>query len=69
MLSAQIVKPELYEAVDEKNFSNNIVWDAAEARGRLYGIEHDGGCYHVGTPQDLAKANTLLTSGQGWRVA
>ena len=39
----------------------------SETAGTLYGIEHDGKfCYHVGTPEDLEKANMLLTSGQGW---
>jgi MurNAc alpha-1-phosphate uridylyltransferase len=67
-ISAQIVKPEFYSAVPEKIFSNNKIWDAAEARGKLYGIIHDGSCYHVGTPEDLAEANRLLASGQGWLV-
>ena len=31
--------------------------------------KHDGACYHVGTPEDLAEANALLASGQGWKVA
>ena len=68
MLAAQIVKPDLYQAVPELVFSNNRVWDAAEAAGRLYGIEHDGGAYHVGTPADLAEANRLIESGEGWRL-
>ncbi|MDX2028031.1 MAG: nucleotidyltransferase family protein [Alphaproteobacteria bacterium] len=65
-ISAQILKPELFAAVPDKIFSNNKIWDEAEKRGRLYGIEHDGSCYHVGTPEDLQKANALLASGQGW---
>ena len=67
-ISAQILKPELFAAVPEKVFSNNVIWDRAEERGRLYGILHDGTCYHVGTPGDLEKANQLLASGQGWQV-
>ncbi|MDP9126812.1 MAG: nucleotidyltransferase family protein [Pseudomonadota bacterium] len=66
-ISAQILNPELFETSSlPKAFSNNLVWDAAEARGRLYGLEHEGGCYHVGTPEDLANANALLTAGQTW---
>ena len=49
-----------------KTFSNNLIWNAAEVMRTLYGIEHDGSCYHVGTPEDLAKANELLASGRGW---
>ena len=66
MIGAQIVKPELFGSVQEKIFSNNIIWDVAERAGRLYGISHDGACYHVGTPEDLAEANRLLATKQGW---
>ncbi len=66
LISAQILKPELFDALDAKAFSNNLIWDRAEAQQRLYGIVHSGSCYHVGTPEDLDRANALLPSGQGW---
>lgn len=66
MISAQILKPELFSEPPAEVFSNNIVWDRAEACGRLYGIEHDGTCFHVGTPEDFHLANKLYESGQGW---
>lgn len=59
-ISAQIVRPQLYDNVTDKVFSNNRIFDAAEARSRLYGLEHDGACFHVGTPVDLAEANRLF---------
>lgn len=66
-ISAQILKPHLYESGPSiKSFSNNLIWNAAEIMHTLYGIEHDGSCYHAGTPGDLAQANALLASGQGW---
>ncbi len=66
-VSAQILKPSLYDAeLSLKAFSNNLIWDMAEATNTLYGIEYDGQCYNVSTPQDLDKANELLASGQGW---
>jgi N-acetyl-alpha-D-muramate 1-phosphate uridylyltransferase len=65
-ISAQILKPDLFESVSATVFSNNIIWDNCEDRQRLYGIEHKGTCYHVGTPEDLQMANHLLASGQGW---
>lgn len=65
-ISAQIVKPSLFRGVTETVFSNNIVWDAAEAKGRLYGLVHDGTCFHVGTPEDLAEANRRLADNSGW---
>jgi len=69
MLSAQILKPELFAPISEKIFSNNKIWDRAEEEKKLYGVAHEGSCYHVGTPEDLADANDLLASGQGWGVS
>jgi len=66
MMAAQILKPELFARPPAKKFSNRHIWDEAEAKGRLYGVEHHGTCYHVGTPEDLALANGLLSSGKGW---
>lgn len=65
-ISLMIVKPDLYKDIQETAFSNNILFDKAEAAGRLYGLVHDGTCFHVGTPQDLAEANRRLASGEGW---
>ncbi len=65
-IGVQILKPELYENPAAPVFSNNLVWDSLEARARLYGLEHHGSCYHVGTPEDLEKANALCESGEGW---
>ncbi len=66
-ISAMIVNPVLYDEVSEPAFSNNVIFDLAESRGRLFGLVHDGACYHVGTPEDLAEANRLLETGEGWR--
>lgn len=68
MLSAQILKPQLFAHPPAKAFSNSLIWDDAEAKGRLYGLEHQGACYHVGTPEDLKAANDLLASGKGWAL-
>jgi MurNAc alpha-1-phosphate uridylyltransferase len=67
-ISAQIIKPELFEKIPDKVFSNNVIWNDAEARGKLFGIAHEGACYHCGTPEDLAEANELLENGQGWEI-
>lgn len=66
MLSAQILKPDSFAPIKERVFSNNLIWNAAEAQNRLYGLVHRGTCYHVGTPEDWQLANELLESGQGW---
>lgn len=65
-IAAHMVRPQCYHGITETVFSNNRIWDEAEARGRLYGLRHHGTCYHVGTPEDLADANRRLESGQGW---
>jgi MurNAc alpha-1-phosphate uridylyltransferase len=65
-ISAQIINPQLFAGVADKIFSTNIIWDKLEERGRLYGLVHDGSCFHVGTPPDLMLANQLLASGEGW---
>ncbi len=67
-LGAQIVIPQLFEKIPDRVFSNNKIWDAAEARNKLFGVTHQGSCYHVGTPPDLAEANRLLDAGKGWIV-
>lgn len=68
MLSAQIIKPEMYAKPPAEVFSNLVIWDKIETRKRLYGLEHDGTCFHVGTPEDWFVANELLESGKGWSV-
>ena len=41
-------------------FSLKRAWDAAEARGRLFGLVHDGPWFHVTTADDLADNERLL---------
>jgi len=67
-IGAMIVKLELYAPIKETIFSNGQLFDQAESAGRLYGCVHEGSCYHVGTPQDLQRANQLLHDGRGWDV-
>ena len=67
-IGAQILKPELFTSPPGKIFSNNRIWDKAEEQQRLYGLEHQGTCYHIGTSHDLDTANELLTLGKGWGV-
>lgn len=65
-ISVFIVRPQLYDVIPERVFSNNKIFDLAESRRRLYGIAHDGACYEISTPEDLAEANRLLEKGEGW---
>lgn len=62
----QIVKPELYRdpSLPEGKFSNNLIWDKAQAAGRLFGTRHDGLWFHVGTPEALAEAEEIIERGR-----
>ena len=59
-MAAQILKPELFKKPPSKVFSNGVLYDTTEEKRRLYGLEHKGSCFHVGTPEDLKKANELM---------
>lgn len=62
----QIVRPELYRDPDlpRGKFSNNRIWDKAQAAGRLHGVRHDGLWFHVGTPEALAEAEEIIERGR-----
>lgn len=57
----QILHPRLFANAPEGAFSLNRLYDQALAAGRLFGILHDGGWYHIGTPAALDMAGPLLT--------
>ncbi len=44
-------------------FSTNILWNRAITAGRLYGLEHHGRWFDVGTPAAVAMVNAALTDG------
>lgn len=53
---AQILHPRVFEGTPEGPFSLNLVYDRAEAAGRLFGLVHDGDWSDVGTPESLRRA-------------
>ena len=59
----QMMTPELFDGAPEGAFSLNRLYDKALARGRLFGLVHDGGWYHVGTPEALKDADRILAAG------
>jgi MurNAc alpha-1-phosphate uridylyltransferase len=61
----QILTPTLFAGCPAGPFSLNALYDRAAAAGRLYGLVHDGGWYHIGTPGALREAEPLLAPGQG----
>lgn len=67
-VGAQILNPKLFANPPGEKFSNNHVWNLAEADKRLYGIIHEGTCYHISTVADLKHANDLMDTGKGWGV-
>jgi MurNAc alpha-1-phosphate uridylyltransferase len=57
-----IAHPRMFEGAPQGAFSLNRVWDAAIAKGRLYGIRLDGLWMHVGTPEALKEAERWIES-------
>ncbi len=56
----QILHPRLFGDEPAGSFSLNLLYDRAIERGRLFGVLHDGKWFHVGTPEDLAVAETYM---------
>ncbi|MBT5666555.1 MAG: nucleotidyltransferase family protein [Rhodospirillaceae bacterium] len=59
----QILHPRLFEGCAPGAFSLNVLYDRAQAAGRLYGVVHDGEWYHVGTPEELRAASDDIAHG------
>ena len=55
-----LVHPRLFADSPEGAFSMNLLWDRAQANGRLFGLRHDGVWIHVGTPDAIALAEEAL---------
>jgi N-acetyl-alpha-D-muramate 1-phosphate uridylyltransferase len=58
----QLVTPALFARAPAAPFSMNCLWDQALEAGRLGAIVHDGVWFHLSTPEDLERANTVLAS-------
>ncbi|MGG5810191.1 nucleotidyltransferase family protein [Falsiroseomonas sp. CW058] len=59
----QILSPALFADAPAGPFSLNRVYDRAIEAGRLYGLVHDGAWFHLSTPRDLDRAETMLRAG------
>jgi MurNAc alpha-1-phosphate uridylyltransferase len=59
----QVFHPRLFEGAPAAAFSLNVLYDRAEAAGRLYGIVHDGEWFHISSPATLAWAEEELSRG------
>lgn len=47
----QILNPKVFQGQEIRVFSSRDLYDVSEKKGRLYGIVHTGGWFHLGTPQ------------------
>lgn len=65
----QILHPRLFAGAPAGAFSLNLLFDAALAAGRLFGLAHDAAWYHVGTPVALAEAERLIAARPAARIA
>ena len=59
-LGAQIIRSDVLLAITEPVFSLNRPWDDLIAKGRAYGLIHQGGWCDVGSPEGIATAEALL---------
>lgn len=60
----QILSPRLFAEAPSGKFSLNVLYDRALEAGRLFGLVHDGGWYHVGTPEALPLVERALLAEQ-----
>ena len=62
-IGAHITRTNELIAIERDVFSLNALWDSAIARGRAFGLVHNGGCADVGRPEGIALAEKLLADG------
>lgn len=55
--SIRINRPEIFVEPPDGPFSYLDLLDAAQKRGRLYGVQHKGAWHHISTPADLQAVN------------
>jgi N-acetyl-alpha-D-muramate 1-phosphate uridylyltransferase len=59
-IGGYLVHPRLFKGAPTGAFSMNVLWDRAIAKGRLFGLAHDGHWLHVGTVPAIAEAEHYL---------
>ena len=56
----QVIHPRLFREAPAGPFKMTRLWDLALAKGRLWGMVHDGPWFHVNTPEALATAREMM---------
>jgi N-acetyl-alpha-D-muramate 1-phosphate uridylyltransferase len=56
----QLVSKRLFEDAPEGRFSMNLLWDRAIAKGRAFGVVHEGLWFDVGTPTAIGRTEAIL---------
>tara|TARA_B100001123_G_scaffold22212_1_gene24273 strand:- start:584 stop:1339 length:756 start_codon:yes stop_codon:yes gene_type:complete len=64
----QIVHPRIFDLAPTPPFSMNVLYDRLIKKDRLYGLVHDAGWYHVGTPHELKTVEAELLEKEGARA-
>ncbi|MGB8274260.1 MAG: nucleotidyltransferase family protein, partial [Alphaproteobacteria bacterium] len=57
----QILHPRLFSGDLPRRFSLNLLYDRAEAAGRLFGLVHEGEWFHIGTPESLTRVEAWFS--------
>ena len=63
-IGVQILRPELFRGCPAGPFSLNLLYDQAQAAGRLFGLRHDGAWMNLKTPDALAAAERALSGAE-----
>jgi N-acetyl-alpha-D-muramate 1-phosphate uridylyltransferase len=62
-LGAQIIRTDMLAEIPDAVFSLNQLWDKMIAKGRAFGLIHQGGWCDVGKPEGIAQAEAMLAGG------
>ena len=63
-IGCYLVHPRLFELEKRKSFSMMTLWEKAIEQGRLFGLVYDGHWLHIGTPEALIQAESVLAAQQ-----
>ncbi len=63
-IGGYIAHPRIFDDAPSGAFSMNVLWSRAIERGRLFGLEHQGRWFHVGTPEAIPLAEAGLRQMQ-----